>query len=567
MIIIPKEKIANYKENGWWGDERTDDLFRKHVTARPQHLALVDPPNTMDIYGREPKRLNWEEAEDLVTRYTSMFVKQDLRKDDILIVQLPNSVDLSAVYLACARLGVIVSPVPTLYRDNELKDIAKQLDAKAVITAIRIGTYDHGALAVRLKEANPSIQKVFCIGEVDNRSGFIAVEKELVSLTKEDLEAALEKVHVSEVSADDIFTVCWTSGTESAPKGVPRSHNEWLAISRMTSEANEVKNGAHILNPFPMVNMAGFATSFFGWLLSGGVLVQHHPFDLSLFIQQIHDEHITNTSAPPALLNLLLQNEEMLDGVNLDRMRTIGSGSAPLSEWMVKGYHEKYDIRITNLFGSNEGTALVSSFTAMPDPAIRAKYFPRFSKENENGLSDTNGFITRIVDPETEQEIFEAGKVGELRIKGPTVISEYWKAPELSSRSFDGEGWFKTGDLFQISGNKKEFLEHSGRLKDIIIRGGMNISPVEIETLLMACPAIADVAVVGVPDEILGERVCAFIVLKKNKDADLGSINTFLREEKGLAIFKQVERLELVESLPRNNIGKILKTVLREELV
>lgn len=564
MIVVPKSRITAYKKLEWWGSELLDDLFKKHVAEKPLEPALVDPPNTLEIYGREPKRLNWAETEELVTRYASIFVKHGFKKDDALLVQLPNIADLTAVYLACAQLGIIVSPAPSQYRESELAYIAERVDAKAILTASRIGNFDHGAMASRLKRRSPVLDKVFCLG--GSVEDTLDVESELARITAEDCTVTQAVIRNSSMSADDIFTICWTSGTESSPKGVPRSHNEWLIIAAIVVEGNEVRNGAHLLNPFPMVNMAGIATSFMSWLLTGGVLVQHHPFDLPIFIQQIRDESIENTSAPPAVLNLLLQNEEMLDGIDFRRLKTIGSGSAPLSEWMVRTFHEKYDVRITNLFGSNEGTVLLSSFRDVPDPALRAKYFPRFAEGFKWHSTFCDGVRSRIVDPATEDEIFEAGQVGELRVKGPTVFSGYWKSPELNSQSFDKDGWFKTGDLFKISGDRKEFFEFSGRLKDIVIRGGMNISPEQIETLLMSHPAIVDAAVVGAPDKHLGERVCAFVVAQPNQSVDLKSINSFLTQEKGIAVFKQVERLEIVETLPRNPVGKILKSKLREGL-
>ncbi|CAM4046610.1 class I adenylate-forming enzyme family protein [Psychrobacter arenosus] len=566
MIVIPKERIAKYKEKGWWQEVTLDDIFKKHTADHPDTMALVDAPNTMELYGREPTRLTWQQSEERVMRYAAMFTRQGLKKDDVLIVQLPNIVDLSIVYLTCARLGIIVSPVPTLYRDNELKDIAQQVDAKAIITASCIGKYDHAALALRLQAASPMLEKVFCLGNVDDSTDVVAVEAELLNYTDDDAALVMDAANKANVSADEIFTICWTSGTESSPKGVPRSYNEWLSIARLISEANEVQSNANFLNPFPMVNMAGIGTCFFAWAINGGTLVQHHPFDLGLFIQQIRDEDITNTSAPPTLLNLLLQNDDMLKGINFDRLRTIGSGSAPLSEWMVTGYQEKYDVHITNLFGSNEGSALMSSYGVIADPVLRARYFPRFFAQSKDGSLTTDGFEARIVDPDTEEEILEAGVIGELRVKGPAVFSGYWRAPEVTARSFDADGWFKTGDLFQIAGEDKEFLEYFGRLKDVVIRGGMNISPVEIETLLMAYPPVADVAIVGAPDNIMGERVCAFIVPKKDQVVKLEAINNYLRDDKGVAIFKQVERLEIVDSLPRNAIGKVLKTALRDQL-
>jgi acyl-CoA synthetase (AMP-forming)/AMP-acid ligase II len=173
---------------------------------------------------------------------------------------------------------------------------------------------------------------------------------------------------------------------------------------------------------------------------------------------------------------------------------------------------------------------------------------------------------TRLIDPDTEEEITEAGRVGEIRIKGPTVFSGYWDEPDLTERAFDKEGWFRTGDLFKIAGDKLQFYEFTGRLKDVIIRGGMNISSEELEGHLLAHPAIADAAMVGAPDENLGERLCAFVVFKPGLTADIKEINRFLIEEKKVAVFKQIERLEIVDFLPRNPVGKVLKRELRERL-
>jgi acyl-CoA synthetase (AMP-forming)/AMP-acid ligase II len=173
---------------------------------------------------------------------------------------------------------------------------------------------------------------------------------------------------------------------------------------------------------------------------------------------------------------------------------------------------------------------------------------------------------TRVVDPETEEEITEPGRPGELRIKGPTVFSGYWQAPEISARAFDAEGWFRSGDLFELAGDDGRFIRFVGRLKDIIIRGGMNISSEEIEGHLLGHPAIADVAVVGAPDPRLGERLCAFAVFRPDQTADLADINRYLTEDKQVAVYKQIERLEVIDALPRNPVGKVLKRDLRDRL-
>ncbi|MEZ5957040.1 MAG: class I adenylate-forming enzyme family protein [Hyphomonadaceae bacterium] len=564
MIVVPAERIAAFKQKGWWGETRIDDLFEKHVREKTDREACVDPFNCMDIVGREPRRLSWWQLEDLVSRYAAVFTAYGLRKDDALVVQLPNTVDLPAIYLACARLGIIVSPAPVQYREHELGYISESIDAKVAITASRIGKYAHGEMLVRVKTAHPKLQHVFVLG--DAVEGATQIEPLLNRVKQSELAAAQRAEQEANISADDILTICWTSGTEARPKGVPRSHNEWIIMGEGVVHAGDMEDGDHLLNPFPMVNMAGISTSFVSWLLVGGKLVQHQPFDLQVFLKQIRDEKIDYTVAPPAILNLLLQNEALLEGIDFGRLQNIGSGSAPLSEWMVDTFHKKYGVQITNFFGSNEGASFPSTYRDVPDPAQRAVFFPRFGEGFVWDSKLHDRIVTRLVDPNTEEVVTESGKPGELRVKGATIFSGYWRAPEINARAFDEDGWFRTGDLFELAGDRLQFYRFVGRYKDIIIRGGMNISSEEIEGHLIGHPAVADAAVVGAPDQTLGERLCAFIVFKPGQSADMAEINRYLTQEKKVAVFKQIERLEFIEALPRNPVGKVLKRELREKL-
>jgi len=331
-------------------------------------------------------------------------------------------------------------------------------------------------------------------------------------------------------------------------------------------DADDLEPGASLLNPFPMVNMGGISTAFIGWLLLGGALIQHHPFDLQVLLKQMRDEKIDYTVAPPAVLNLLLQNEAMLECIDFRRLKSIGSGSAPLSEWMVRGFHEKYGVQIVNYFGSNEGASFPSALKDLPEAADRASLFPRLGEGFKWACVLHDRIFTRLIDPETEEEITTAGKPGELRVKGATIFSGYWRAPEINARAFDADGWFRTGDLFELAGDRLQYLKFVGRLKDIIIRGGMNISSEEIESHLVAHPAIAEAAVVGAPDPNLGERLLAFVVFRPGQSASLAEINAFLTGDRHVAVYKQIERLETIEALPRNPVGKILKRELRQNV-
>jgi acyl-CoA synthetase (AMP-forming)/AMP-acid ligase II len=233
---------------------------------------------------------------------------------------------------------------------------------------------------------------------------------------------------------------------------------------------------------------------------------------------------------------------------------------------MVRTFHEKHGVQIVNYFGSNEGASFVSAMKDMPVAADRAALFPRLAEGFRWNAVLHDRIFTRLVDPDTEKEIVETGKVGELRVKGATIFSGYWRAPEINARAFDQDGWFRTGDLFELAGDRLQHMRFVGRLKDIVIRGGTNISSEEIENHLVAHPAVAESAVVGAPDANLGERLAAFVVFRPGQTATLEEINRFLTEERQVAVYKQIERLETLDALPRNPVGKILKRDLRAAL-
>jgi len=330
-------------------------------------------------------------------------------------------------------------------------------------------------------------------------------------------------------------------------------------------EAGQLEPGARLLNPFPLVNMSGLSSALAAWLVLGGTVVQHHPFSLPVFLQQLREERIDYTVAAPAILNMMLQDDSLLAGIDFQRLRRIGSGSAPLSDWMVQGFADKYGVQIINYFGSNEGAALAGSDIEIPEPALRAQYFPRAGVPGFDWrVSTTRKIKTRLVDLASGADISQAGQPGELRFKGPTVFSGYFKAPDMTARAFDEQGFYRTGDLFEIGGEQLQYYRHVGRSKDLVIRGGMNISSEEIEGLLAGCPGIKEVAVVGVPDRILGEKLCACVVYAGPQALSLAELLEFLKQQR-VAAFKLPEYLLALPALPRNPLGKILKRELREQ--
>lgn len=565
MILSPESQIREYTEKGWWGTDTYVDLFLKNAQKTPGAVAVVDPPNRAELTTGAPLRLTYAETQQAMDRLAGGLLEAGVKKDDIVMVQLGNTVELVIVYLAAARIGAIVSPLPIQYRTHELRQVIAITEPKAFLTTTNFGGFNYVEMVRGLQPEFPSLKAVIALGE-DLPDGVLSLTA-LLNSPRDDkpLNDYLAK---TPITANDITTICWTSGTEAEPKGVPRSHNLWIAIAYASVDGCELDPGCNLLNPFPLVNMAAIGGMLVPWILTGGKLVLHHPLALPVFLGQIKAEQISYTVVPPALLNMLLMNTAILANADISSIKNIGSGSAPLSPWMVSQWQEKYNIRVINIFGSNEGASFTSGPKEMPDPVQRAQYFPRFGVPGYQWPSRVAAYMsTKLVDPVTKNVITEPGLPGEMAIKGACIFAGYYQRPDLTRKAFDDEGYFYTGDLFEIAGeggnlNSYRFV---GRLKDLILRGGVNISSEEVETLIQGHPKVAEVAVVGYPDQALGEKACAVIVPKKDQTVTLEEIVAFLKE-KDIAAYKLPERVLVVAALPRNPVGKILKRNLREQL-
>lgn len=566
MRTTPADKIRDYRARGWWGDTRIHDMFDANAGAQPDRLAIIDAPNRADLVGTTSQRLTFAAVAALIDGYSLSFTRLGLGKDDVLITQLPNIAEYPAIYVAAMRLGIVVSPVPMQFRRHELEQIVRLTTAKAILTIDQLKGADQIGIALSLStdlgKEGISLQVLSLrSATATTRAPDGAIAFEAAPLDPVSTQELRTAVAAADVSADDIATICWTSGTEGMPKGVPRSHNHWYAISFAHLRGAGIQPGEVLLNPFPLINMAAIGGCFMSWMHNGGTLVLHHPLDLPTYLKQIAIERPQYAIAPPALLNMLLKNEALLATVDLSSLRCIGSGSAPLDPEMIAGYHERFGIEICNNFGSNEGVSLISNAENAADPVHRARWFPRFGRDEVRWDPPPPVHIrTRIIDPDTGEEILTAGKPGELQITGPTVFDGYYRAPEVTAQSFTADGWFRTGDLFELCGDADDlrFYRFVGRLKQIIIRGGVKIAPEELDNLLSQMPSVLEGAVASYADPIMGEKICAVVVPKPGAEITLESICQQFRAA-GLAMFKFPERVRIVTQLPRNSVGKVLR--------
>ena len=550
MIVTEQERIDLYRNKGLWGELRLHDLLYRTAEKHPDRLALVDPANKLALVGSNPQRLRYSEVVNQVDRLAAVLLTFGFGKDDILLVQMPNVFELVLLYMAASKLGVIISPVPVQYKEHELSEVLQVLEPKAIVSVATlkgVGFLDHQVAAVnQIERILPHRPNIFLFGEGEGCINLCEEMENCSELT--NLEHYCDSVSIS---SNDVLTICWTSGTEGTAKGIPRTHNHWLSVGMATYEGNRIEEGESLLNPFPFINMASIGGLFLSWLYCGGKLVLHHPLDLPIFLQQIVDEKISYTLVPPALLNTLLKDEGLLATCDLSSIRAIGSGSSPLDEWMVAGFQDRFGIEVVNHFGSNEGVSLLCGPNETSDPFKRARLFPR----------NVSILETRLVNPETGVPIHEPGFQGELQIKGPGVFDGYYKDPRKTLSSFTDDNYFRTGDLFEIDSEDPNFYRFVGRCKDLIIRGGVNIAPAELDSLLCSHPDIVEAAVAGYQCDVMGERVAAFAVCKPSCSLELSDVVNFLKEQK-IASFKLPEKLVLIESIPRNPLGKVLRNQL-----
>ncbi len=557
MITSSPERIRNYTEKGWWGDLTLHGALRKTATTNPGLLSVADQPNRHDMTGDKPERLTFSELDNASDNLACQLLAHDINAGDALLVQLPNIAELVVTYLAASKIGAIVSPVAVQYGSHELRHIAAALNPAAMIT---IGSFNKQPLADNARNCFADKLQVLAFNDTSNHALRLSTTADEVQRSRID---SYSRENASDANA--IITVCWTSGTTGTPKGVPRSHNMWFATARCCMEAGDYRPGDRLLNPFPLINMASVGAFLFPAMLLGCTIVLHHPIDPALYLGQLQNEKITFTIAPPAMLNQLAKSEAMWNQFDFSRLRSVGSGSAPLAPWMVEIFDRKYEKPIVNFYGSNEGIALFCTRAYSTDPSVRATLFPRLGSgaTNWQGVA-ADLVLSKVVDIESGEEISQPGKTGELLVSGATVFDGYLGS--ANSEVFTADGYFRTGDLVEICPQAPDFYRIAGRCKDIINRGGMKISPAEIDVLLEGLPAAVEAAVCAVEDDNLGEKICACIVPQPDGEKPTLEQITGYLSEKGLAKFKWPERIEYFDRLPRNPLNKVQRFILQDEV-
>lgn len=541
------------------------DFLVRNCRERPTDECLIDPSNRARVAQGDALRLTWAELGQRVDRMALRLVDQGITKGDVVLLTAPTLHETLVVQLACLRLGIIVASFPAQYREAEVSSFVSRLKPRALIGHERLGRHANAAMLDQIARAQSTPLPVLAFGDGALPAGVVALDAEAArALSPDEADRIAEAYAAAGVQPDDHAFIVFTSGTSAAPKAIPRTQQDLFEMRRFLNDCGNLSVGGTFLSPRMLNTIGSVANGLASWLYSSARMVLHHPFDIDVFLEQIATERPEVTSCPPAILTSMLQRIEAGEPVDLSSLHHITSGSAQLDPRLMIAFRDRFGIALVNAYGSSEGAMLLASVQDIPDAEDRAHYFLRLGDgPRATKLPVLSQYRTRLVDPATDAPITEADVIGELRFKGPTILRAYWDDPHGTSEAFDAEGWFRTGDLFTYAGKDCEFLKFVGRLKHIIVRGGLNISAEEVQILALTYPAVSEALAVPVPDEKLGEKVGIAVTLRPGASLTLPELCEHLKNVAKIAVFKLPEHLRVIDALPVLPSGKTDQTAVR----
>ncbi|MEV4158298.1 AMP-binding protein [Nocardia salmonicida] len=518
----PEDFGVRYRDHGHWTGETLADLPGRWAKQYRDRVALVG----------DDQRITYRELEHRVQRRAAGFHAQGLVAGDRVVVQLPNTPEF--VVVCFALLSLDVKPVFALpaHRANEIRHLLTMTDARGYVVPDHSHGFDHGSLAATLAQEFPSL-RVFVHGK--------DVPPWMVPLDQVDAEPAA----LPSPDPADVAFFLLSGGTTALPKLIPRTHHDYAYQTRAAAAVTGLTRNDVYLAALPAAfNFTWGCPGIVGTLRVGGTVVfVEDPLPADCF-ELIERERVSVTALVPAVLQIWL--DAALDNIDdLASLRVIQVGGAPLHETTAARVDPELDCRLQQVFGMAEGLLTMTRDTDSLDVVLTTQGRP-LSPDDE----------IRIIDEAGAQ--VPAGVTGELLTRGPYTLRGYYRAAEYNSTAFTADGFYRTGDLAEVTADGQLIVR--GRRKDVIIRGGNKISAAEVEGHLVDHPAVAQVAVVPVPDPYLGERICVYIRANAAPPT-LIELRKHL-QEKGIAEYKLPDRLEVVSELPLTGLGKVDKKAL-----
>ena len=511
-----------FLDRGWWTDDTLSIWLRQHAETRPEHPALVAPTAT----------LTYRQVYSQVQRLAGALSALGVRKGDVVAVQLPNIPEFLLTYLAVCHIGGVMTTIHMPYRETETETLLRHSRARAVVCLPAVKDYPTADVMQSLKATLPALEHIIVAGSP--APGALSLEALLTS----DDEAA---VHDPPTGADP-FLLLYTSGTTASPKGVPLSYQNMLSNARLNAPDFQCSSEDVMLSAAPFSHLFGL-----------------YSFHLALCVGACN--LLLPAFAPPALASTLAHG----------RATVLFTAPAHIAACINAGLFDSHDLsslRLAIVSGSACPSALARAFAAhMPRGRLvqlwgmtetQAGLYTRLDDALDVAATSAGrpspGNAVRIVSPDSQP--CGPGEEGELHIRGCSVFAGYYDNAEATDVAFTSDGWFRTGDLAVMDAVGNVAL--TGRSKDVINRGGVKFNPSDVETLLDQHAKIQQAAIVPMPDPVLGEKACCFVVPTPGSTVTLEEICDYLAMHK-IAKIKYPERLEILDEMPLTPTRKVIK--------
>ncbi len=506
-----------------------------------EHSAEKWPEREALVFG--PRRYNFREVLQLAEQCAAGLAHHGLGKGDRMALIMPNWTEFIITYFAAARLGAILVPLNVRYRRHELEYMLRNSGAKIVVTCASFGDFDFIELLKELRPTMPELAHIVVIGQAQGGPGLISWE----SLLNEAPQAGLPPLSLD--SKKDLFIFLYTSGTTGQPKGVMLTHYNLVTNGLMMAEGLRSTEQDRYLVAVPLFHIFGISACVLAAYGSGACLVLLDLFSAGAALALVAEERITIHNGVPTMFILEL-NHPNFGQFDLSSLRTGIIAAAPASPEIIRRIREEMNCDVVSSYGLTETSPCLTMTRFEDDEQTRSETVGRALP----------GVEIKIVNDDAEE--VPPGEVGELICRSSGVMMGYYKLPEATAAALDCEGWFSTGDLATI--DAAGYIRIVGRKKEMINRGGFKIYPREVEDLFYQHSAVMEVAVVGVPDAVLGEKTLVCVKLKPGQQVEADELREFLRGK--VADFKLPDYVRFVSEFPMTSSGKIKKVQLKEEL-
>ena len=532
-LTFNEQRRAAYRQQGLWGDASLADYWQQTARAMPDKIAVVDNHGASYTYSA---------LDHAASCLANWMLAKGIESGDRTAFQLPGWCEFTVIYLACLKIGAVSVPLLPSWREAELVWVLNKCQAKMFFAPTLFKQTRPVDLILPLQNQLPQLQQIVGVDKLAPATSSLSLSQIIADNTS--LTTAIT------THGDELAAVLFTSGTEGLPKGVMLTHNNILASERAYCARLNLTWQDVFMMPAPLGHATGFLHGVTAPFLIGARSVLLDIFTPDACLALLEQQRCTcMLGATPFVYDLLNVLEKQ--PADLSALRFFLCGGTTIPKKVARECQQR-GIKLLSVYGSTESSP--HAVVNLDDPLSRFMHTDGYAAA---------GVEIKVVDD--ARKTLPPGCEGEEASRGPNVFMGYFDEPELTARALDEEGWYYSGDLCRM--DEAGYIKITGRKKDIIVRGGENISSREVEDILLQHPKIHDACVVAMPDERLGERSCAYVVLKApHHSLSLEEVVAFF-SRKRVAKYKYPEHIVVIEKLPRTASGKIQKFLLRKDIM